>query len=184
MIGNIYTLQQHLNDGDADTSSFQFFINNIQTGLQKVMTIESNASSSGGGSIGGGSSGAASISNADISNVQSLFTKIQNIFNSGSLQGASGVLQQIISILNGFKAKVSDSKANSLLSSIISDLTQLESQASSGSADMSSFAQLLMSSVNSLNQFIQVLNSLQVSGSGSVSGGGAGGNWSWSFKSA
>lgn len=180
LIGNIYTLKQSLQSGSADTSSFQFFIKNIQQGLQKVTTIES--SSSGGG--GGGSSGGTSITNADITNVQSLFTNLQNILNSGSTQGASAVLQQLVTLLQGFTSKISDSNAQQILSSIIQSITQLQQQASSGNVDMSSFASVLIQSVNNLNKFIQVLNSVGANGGSSTSTSGNNGGWSWNIQTS
>lgn len=183
LIGNIYTLQQSLQAGGADFSKLQFFVKNIQEGLQKIASFEST---SGGGSTTGGGSAGVSITNADISNVQTLFTNLQNIFNSGSLQGASGVLQQLVALLQGFLAKVSDKNAQSILGSIIQNLTQLQQQASSGSSNMQSFANLLIQSVNNLNQFIQVINSLQAGGQSQVNisggNGGQGGGASWSFQ--
>lgn len=180
LIGNIYTLKQSLQSGSADTSSFQFFIKNIQQGLQKVTTIES--SSSGGG--GGGSGGGTSITNADITNVQSLFTNLQNILNSGSTQGASAVLQQLVTLLQGFTSKISDSNAQQILSSIIQSITQLQQQASSGNVDMSSFASVLIQSVNNLNKFIQVLNSVGANGGSSTSTSGNNGGWSWNIQTS
>lgn len=190
LIGNIYTLQQSLQSGGADMSSFQFFINNISNGLQKIAAFESSGgSSSGGGQTGGGSS--VSLTNSDISQVQSLFTQIQNAFNSGSVQSSASALQSLVSLLQSFQSKVQDSNAQQLLASITQNISQLQQQASSGNVNMQSFAQLLMQSVNSLNQFIQVVNSLQVSGGGSAQvsgggsqGGGSGGGWSWSFQSS
>lgn len=185
LIGNIYTLQQSVQSGNADSASFQFFIKNIQDGLQKVSTLESGGSSSGGG--GGGGSSGTSITNADISNVQSLFTQLQNILNSGSTQGSSAVLQQLITVLQGFTAKVSDSNALQILNSIIANITKLQQQAAAGSVDLNSFASLLVQSVNGLNQFIQVVNSINASGGASTGGastGGSNGGWSWNVQTS
>lgn len=193
LIGNIYTLLQSLQAGAVDTSSLQFFVKNIQQGLQQIASFESSGSGSisGGGSVSGGGSSGVSLTNADISNVQTLFTNLQNIFNSGSLQGAAPVLQQLVAMLQGFMSKVSDSNAQSILGSIIQNLTTLQQQAQSGSVDMSAFANLLVQSVNNLNQFIQVVNQLQAGGSsqvvvsqgGNVGQGGQGG-MSWSFQTS
>lgn len=183
LIGNIYTLKQSLQSGSADTSSFQFFIKNIQQGLQKVTTIESSSSGGGGGGSSG-SSGGTSITNADITNVQSLFTNLQNILNSGSTQGASAVLQQLVTLLQGFTSKISDSNAQQILSSIIQSITQLQQQASSGNVDMSSFASVLIQSVNNLNKFIQVLNSVGANGGSSTSTSGNNGGWSWNIQTS
>lgn len=168
LIGNIYTLQQNLQAGNADASSFQFFIKNITEGLQKVVSIESSGGSS------GGSGGGISITQADISNVQTLFTNLQNIFNSGSVAGSSSVLQSLVALLQSFTSKVSDSRALNLLNSIIQNITQLQQQVASGNVNMSSFAATLMQSVNSLNQFIQLLNTIQA--------GGSGGGTSWTIQ--
>lgn len=175
LIGNIYTLQQSLQSGNVDMSSFQFFIKNIQEGLQKVASIESSGGSSSGG---GGGGGGTSVTNDDISNVQSLFTQLQNIFNSGSTQGAASVLQSLVALLQSFTSKVSDNNALQILNTIIQNISQMQQQASSGSLSMSSFASLLMQSVNSLNQFIQVLNS----SAGGSSSGGTNGGWTWNVS--
>lgn len=156
-------LQQTISSGNNDMSNFQFFIKNIKDGLQKIEGIETNGSSTDGGNSGSGNS----VTNADIAAMQNLITKIQNIFNSGSLQGASGVLQSLVDLLSGLTVKVKSQNAQQILSSIISNMKNLQVQSSSANVDMSSFANLLMQSVNQINQFIMALNSSSAGGSSS-----------------
>lgn len=154
-----------LKQGNINTGNFEFFIKNIQNGLQKISSIEGNAS--GGGNR---SDGKNSVTNEDISAVQNLFTKLQNILNKGSTQGASEILQNLVSVLNGLTAKVADKNALKLLGSIIENIKNLQAQASSSKIDMNNFANLLIQSVNKLNEFIDVLNSDQGSSDNNSSG--------------
>lgn len=143
LIGNIYTLQTQLTSGDVSKSDFDFFVTNIQKGLDEVRKLVNPEPSP---------EELNKIVGAQIIKVLALTQRFQAAVKAANVQKVSSLLQTLLSLLQKLGTTSKNVSITKSVTKIVNHLTKLQGQVNAGDFNTTNILKIVKDVVGELNE--------------------------------